>query len=207
MISEKQDLTTEQIKAIISLYELNSIDNTDLVNVVCKIVRDSIKLRDKIKEKIPDEESRYFVPCLHAEDYCIVDTWFNTENDNKRLDNNLVFLSKSDASAYGKLLISLINSCDFENVVIGENKVSHPEKVKLDIGTMYYCPSILEPRLYITGCWSDDDTDFILLKRNLIHITKDKAVHHAKSLILFSSKFGNFLNNDILKTPNTKETI
>lgn len=73
-------------------------------------------------------------------------------------------------------------------IKIGDMEVPEPIKDASDMsnGSEYYFPLVNCEDLCDDYCWDGDHTDLRLLKRGLIHKTKEAAVIHAKALVKIS---------------------
>lgn len=69
---------------------------------------------------------------------------------------------------------------------IGEIDVPEPVRESLPLGVKYYFPSLNYSPTYDEFLWQGDPFDNRVLKRGLVHLTKEAAELHAKALILVS---------------------
>ena len=58
-----------------------------------------------------------------------------------------------------------------------------PEREPPEVGAAYYIPVLDNKNLTSTVLWEDDDHDHLWLKRGLIHLTRESAKAHARSII------------------------
>lgn len=74
-----------------------------------------------------------------------------------------------------------------KTIKIGEFDVPAPETERLVKGTVYYYPSLTTEANYASTRastrWDNDDFDQRLLKRGLVHLTKEAAIAHTKALL------------------------
>lgn len=79
-----------------------------------------------------------------------------------------------------------------KTISINGYEFPEPERVVLEIGTVYYTPNLFNERMYDCWTWCRDDSDNwkFNLKRGLIHLTKEAAIAHTKAcLSLTNSKW------------------
>lgn len=74
-----------------------------------------------------------------------------------------------------------------EKVRIGDMDVPEPKRRPLKKGESYYVPLLHWEGLVIEYTWYGDDGDMTLLKRGLVHKTKEAAIQHAKALIALTA--------------------
>jgi len=74
-----------------------------------------------------------------------------------------------------------------QTIDINGHKVPKPVCEELTFGLTYFVPA-LSTDTYVAwaGPWSDNDSDRELLKKGVIHLTKEAAVTHAKALLSFT---------------------
>lgn len=68
-------------------------------------------------------------------------------------------------------------------VAIGDVCFPKPESSPLRTGTTYFYPNFIKVGLEDWFEWTDDELDFKLLKSNMLHLSKENAIAHAKALI------------------------
>lgn len=73
-----------------------------------------------------------------------------------------------------------------EMTVIGDVSFPKPETKPLVKGCAYYYVNPLIRELHTVTYWKNDEVDMLLLTRNLIHLTKENAIAHAKALVKLS---------------------
>ncbi|UZA02937.1 hypothetical protein [Moraxella bovis] len=73
-----------------------------------------------------------------------------------------------------------------EMVTIGDVCFPKPESSPLRMGTIYFYPNTIKADLVDWFKWTDDELDFKLLKANMVHLSKENAIAHAKALIKLS---------------------
>lgn len=73
-------------------------------------------------------------------------------------------------------------------ILINGIEVPAPEQQALDIGTLYYTPSMWSDYQYRRWLWTNDGEDKRSLSRGLVHLTKEAAEQHTKALLSFTSK-------------------
>ena len=78
-----------------------------------------------------------------------------------------------------------------KTININGYEVLEPVRTKLNDGDTYYIPDIFSCDFYTADWWSDTDQDLKFLNLGLIHLTKEAAVQHAKSLLSFTAKVDN----------------
>lgn len=71
-------------------------------------------------------------------------------------------------------------------IKIGDIDVPEPEREPLKIGETYYIPYLSHQDNINSLCWGNDMYDIRVLKRGLVHRTKEAAIQHAKVLIAIS---------------------
>lgn len=77
-----------------------------------------------------------------------------------------------------------------ETIEINGHKVPKPETEAPEFGTKFYAP-ILTGAGYITSCtWDDGIFGTCVLRRGLVHLTKEAAIKHAEALLSFTEKAG-----------------
>lgn len=74
-------------------------------------------------------------------------------------------------------------------MMIGDMEVPEPviDVSELEEEEAYCLPNLYRMRLYDVYTWDGGDLDLRLLKRGLIHKTKEAAIAHAKALIALTS--------------------
>lgn len=77
-----------------------------------------------------------------------------------------------------------------EMITVAGIEFPKPEATKLDKDTKYYYPKPTYIDLYDIAHWSDSWLDKFKLSANMIHLTKENAIAHAKALIKLSG--GNY---------------
>lgn len=70
---------------------------------------------------------------------------------------------------------------------IGNMDVPEPEREPLKIGEPYYVPCIYYPGTADSINWNNDTYDIRVLKRGLVHKTREAAEQHAKALIALTA--------------------
>lgn len=73
---------------------------------------------------------------------------------------------------------------------IGDVSFPKPEIQTPEIGTKYYTPILCTTQPYDYHTWEDTQIDYKYFKMNLIHLSKENAIAHAKALIKLSG--GNY---------------
>ena len=75
-----------------------------------------------------------------------------------------------------------------EMVTVGDVSFPKPESEseKFKEGQEYFMPDLCVPRLYHNSTWEDDHADKRRLNLNIIHLSKENAIAHAKVLIKLS---------------------
>lgn len=59
-----------------------------------------------------------------------------------------------------------------------------PERFTPPFETLYWYPAITQESKVYTACWNGGTTDTRLLKRGLVHLTREAAEAHARAIIL-----------------------
>lgn len=77
-----------------------------------------------------------------------------------------------------------------EMITIGDVSFPKPESSPLRKGTTYFYPNFIKSSLVDFFEWTDDELDFKLLKLNMLHLSEENAIAHAKALIKLSG--GNY---------------
>lgn len=75
-------------------------------------------------------------------------------------------------------------------IMVGDMQVPEPvmEVSELEEGKAYYLPNPTRKDFYVWSSWDGNSVDLRLLKRGLIHKTKEAAILHAKALIKISGR-------------------
>lgn len=73
-----------------------------------------------------------------------------------------------------------------EMMTIGDVSFPKPESKPLVNGCAYYYVNPLIRELHTVTYWKGDEVDMLLLAKNLVHISKENAIAHAKALIKLS---------------------
>lgn len=73
-----------------------------------------------------------------------------------------------------------------EMIAISGVRFPKPEATKLDKDTKYYYPKPTYIDLYDIAHWSDNWLDKFRLSANMVHLTEENAIAHAKALIRIS---------------------
>jgi len=73
-----------------------------------------------------------------------------------------------------------------ETITINGHEVPCPVREPLEKGQVYWCVAPDSDTYTDTFLWGDDDLDKRLLRRGLIHLTKEAAVAHAEALLSFA---------------------
>ena len=72
-------------------------------------------------------------------------------------------------------------------IKIGDMDVPEPERRSLEKGETYYVPCISYPDIADSFSWNNDTYDIRVLKRGLVHKTREAAEQHAKALLAFTA--------------------
>lgn len=67
---------------------------------------------------------------------------------------------------------------------INGHEYPEPEKVGPRGGTPYWYPAVTKENMIYTAAWDGGKTDTRLLKRGLVHLTREAAEAHARAIIL-----------------------
>ncbi|UZA19153.1 hypothetical protein [Moraxella bovis] len=70
-----------------------------------------------------------------------------------------------------------------EMITIGDVSFPKPESEPLCQGQDYFMPDLCMQNLHHISTWDDDNADKRRLKLNIIHLTPENAIAHAKALI------------------------
>lgn len=73
-----------------------------------------------------------------------------------------------------------------ETIKIGDVSFPKPYQGEMEYDQFYYYPTIDFKSLYDSTTWTGTPTDHMLMGRNLVHLTKENAIVHAKALIKLS---------------------
>lgn len=73
-----------------------------------------------------------------------------------------------------------------EMITIGDVSFPKPEIQTPEIGTKYYTPILCTIQPFDYHTWEDTQIDYKYFKMNLIHLSKENAIAHAKALIKLS---------------------
>ena len=68
-------------------------------------------------------------------------------------------------------------------ITVGEHSFPEPMRVAPEAGAWVYLPNILGKCVYVDTHWLGDESDVMLLKRGLVHLTQAAAEAHARALI------------------------
>lgn len=70
-----------------------------------------------------------------------------------------------------------------QSIVIDRGRFKAPINKPLPRGTVYYFIDLDRPEMYYRTHWQEEQEDYLLLERRLIHLTPDAAQTHAMILI------------------------
>lgn len=76
---------------------------------------------------------------------------------------------------YYRIKIEMIN--------VNGIKVPKPESKELEFGQKYYSPALGSTELIQVWYWISSEQDKLLLQRQLIHLTQEAALLHAKAIL------------------------
>ncbi len=62
-------------------------------------------------------------------------------------------------------------------------EIAAPESKPLEEDTTYFLPELQLQNLFMENDWCDSSFDNLMLKRGLVHLTKENAIAHAKAMI------------------------
>ena len=68
-------------------------------------------------------------------------------------------------------------------ITVGEHSFPEPMRVAPEAGAWVYLPNILGKCVYVDTHWLGDESDVMLLKRGLVHLTQAAAEAHARVLL------------------------
>ena len=76
-----------------------------------------------------------------------------------------------------------------EPLLINGIEIPHPETDKPTEGTRFFRPSLTNSlEFYKDSVWDSHKFNNLLLKRGLVHLTKEAAIAHSKALLSFTTK-------------------
>lgn len=71
---------------------------------------------------------------------------------------------------------------------INGHEVPEPLRVAPSADTIYWVPSLCGKDYYINLTWINDEFDLRILKKGILHLSKEAAIAHAKALLSFTKK-------------------
>lgn len=79
-----------------------------------------------------------------------------------------------------------IKSKKQEILTVGGVSFPKPYQGEMEYDQFYYYPTIDFKSLFDRNVWENDTADLSLMKKGLVHLTKENAIAHAKALIKLS---------------------